>query len=116
MLRGFAGLVLSAAAATVQLPANDAILEPSVLNEVERAIGRAPAAKREMSSASRDFARLYETNTASATAKAIALVSSQRADGRWLSGTNDVTQAAVLVLRRISGSDPEQDPKGEKGK
>ncbi len=41
---------------------------------------------------------IFGTNGLSATEIAIKLVSSQRADGRWLSGTNDVTAAAVQIL------------------
>ena len=41
---------------------------------------------------------IFGTNGLSATEIAIKLVSSQRADGRWLSGTNDVTAAAIQIL------------------
>ena len=41
---------------------------------------------------------IFGTNGLSATAIAIKLVSSQRADGRWFSGTNDVTDAAIQIL------------------
>ena len=41
---------------------------------------------------------IFGTNGLSATEIAIKLVSSQRADGRWLSGTNDVTAAAIRIL------------------
>lgn len=62
------------------------VLEPSVQNEVDHALARAP------------------TNAvpADATALAIALVSAQQADGRWLVGTNDVTAVAVAILNWIS--------------
>ena len=53
-----------------------------------------------------DFARLYETNGLNATEAAIRLVSTQRPDGRWLVGTNDVTAAAVQILNRLSGDAP----------
>ena len=39
----------------------------------------------------------------SATETAIALISAQKSDGRWFSGTNEVTGAAVEILRRLSG-------------
>lgn len=62
------------------------VLEPSVQNEVDHALARAP------------------TNAvpADATALAIALVSAQQADGRWLVGTNDVTAVAVAILNWIA--------------
>ena len=41
---------------------------------------------------------IFGTNGLSATEIAIKLVSSQRADGRWLSGTNDVTATAIQIL------------------
>ena len=41
---------------------------------------------------------IFGTNGLSATEIAIKLVSSQRVDGRWLSGTNDVTAAAIQIL------------------
>lgn len=79
------------------------VLEPSVRNEVDRALSLAP---------SNDFSRacaLFEggkfpfalfglTNGVTRTSAAIKLVSSQRADGRWISGTNDVTSAAAAIL------------------
>lgn len=82
---------------------SEAVLEPSVQNEVEHALDRAPESLPAPSSAAAAYFRLWETNGLSATKTAIALVSAQRADGRWLVGTNDVTTAAVLTLRRIAG-------------
>lgn len=105
MLRSIALL----AAAGVQLLANEDILEPSVLNEVEHALSRAEAVApdglpaQNEPEAAKAFARLYETNGLSPTAVAIRLVSAQGIDGRWMSGTNDVTSAAVRTLRRVSG-------------
>ena len=43
-----------------------------------------------------------QTNGLSRTAVAIRLVSMQRADGRWMEGTNDVTSAALRMLRELS--------------
>ena len=78
------------------------VLEPSVENEVEHALSRAPTSRVErLSVPAEAFYRLYETNGLSATARAIELVSAQRADGRWTVGTNDVTEAAVRQLRRL---------------
>ena len=101
----YLGSVAAVAAISVQLPASEDVLEPSVLNDVEHALGRvealspAPAP----SAASAAFAKLYETNGLSKADAAVALVSSQRADGRWFDGTNDVTHAAAGVLRRLAG-------------
>ena len=93
---------------------NEDVLEPSVENEVAHALARASDGKaaespsRELkppTSAEVEFARLYTTNGLTTTAKAIALVSSQRTDGRWRVGTNDVTRAAVWVLNRLIGAE-----------
>ena len=102
--------VAAVAAISVQLPASEDILEPSVLNEVEHALERAdalaPAPAPSVASAA--FAKLYETNGLSKADAAVALVSSQRADGRWFAGTNDVTHAAIGVLRRLAGLEAPQ--------
>jgi len=97
--------IVAIAALSVQLPASNDALEPSVLNEVEHAISRAEGLLAPTSAASAAFAKLYETNGLSATDAAVGLVSSQRGDGRWLNGTNDVTCAALGVLRRVAGLD-----------
>ena len=87
-----------AAAVIVARPlANDDVLEPSVMNEVEHAISIAPT--NPPPSAAWD----PKTNGLSQTAVAIRLVASQRADGRWLDGTNDVTAAALGILERLAG-------------
>ena len=106
MLRHIAAI----AALSVQLPASNDALEPSVLNEVEHAISRAEGLLAPTSAASAAFAKLYETNGLSATDAAVGLVSSQRSDGRWLAGTNDVTCAALDVLRRVAGLDAPPSP------
>ena len=76
--------------------ANEDVLEPSVLNEVEHAIARAPT----NSPPCAPWRPV--TNAVSATEMAIRLVSAQRSDGRWLQGTNDVTEAAVRILRELA--------------
>lgn len=86
-----------------ELPAltDDEFLEESVLNEVEHALARAPAdvAPPPAAVATND---VFGISGLSATEQAIRLVSAQRADGRWLSGTNDVTAAAVDILSRLA--------------
>ena len=78
------------------------VLEPSLQNEVDHALARAAASDRPWTPAEIEFLRRCETNGLSATALALRLVSSQRADGRWLDGTNDVTAAACEVLSRLA--------------
>ena len=84
-------------AITAQPLVNEEILEPSVANEAWHALSRsptnAPPATAEVQS--RAFAW---TNGLSRSAIVVRLVSEQRRDGRWLSGTNDVTAAAVRIL------------------
>ena len=77
--------------------ANDDILEPSVLNEVCHAIERAPTNSPPYLSSWKPA-----TNAVSATELAVRLVSAQRSDGRWMHGTNDVTEAALRILRELS--------------
>ena len=76
--------------------ANENVLEPSVLNEIEHAMAKAPTNHPACTCSWRPF-----TNTVSATEMAITLVSSQRSDGRWIDGTNDVTEAALRMLREL---------------
>ena len=97
--------VLAAAAFMVAQPLVDEdVLEPSVENEVAHALAMAPtnhppcAVSREEA-----VAALLGTNRLDATARAVRLVSSQRADGRWLAGTNDVTSVAVELLDLLLG-------------
>ena len=85
------------------------VLEPSVLNEVEHALSVAPTNAVPESAAVAAFAAYYATNGLSATEKAIRLVSSQNREGRWTVGTNDVTSAAVRLLRMLSGEDAPSD-------
>ena len=84
------------AALVVQPLADDDVLEPSVRNEVDRALAVAPTNPPPCA-----LAAPFGTNAMSATALAVRLVSSQRADGRWLVGTNDATAAAVELLRAL---------------
>lgn len=105
------GILLSIAL-TAQPTVSSDVLEPSVWNEVQHALARTPAtaATNALSVAATDFARLYETNGLAATDVAIRLVSEQRADGRWQVGTNDVTAAAVRILKRLAGESSDDEP------
>ena len=106
-MNGFVWLLF--AVLTAQPTVSPDVLEPSVQNEVDHARARAEtaiAATNVWSVAATDFARLYETNGLNATEAASRLVSTQRPDGRWLVGTNDVTAAAVQILNRLSGDAP----------
>ena len=95
-------LAVSTAIFAQPLP-SEAVLEPSVQNEVEHALQRAPSPLPRLTAAAEAYGRRWQTDGLGATKTAIALVSAQRADGRWLDGTNDVTAAAVMTLRRIGG-------------
>jgi hypothetical protein len=79
------------------------VLEPSVLNEVERALSLAPSNEVAFSRASFPVRNLQFnlfglTNGVSRTEAAIKIVSAQRSDGRWFVGTNDVSAAASAIL------------------
>ena len=81
------------------------VLEPSVENEVEHALAVAPSNEVARAAAAvaapayaPPLAELGATGAVTRTALAVKLVSEQRADGRWLSGTNDVTAAAAGAL------------------
>ena len=105
------GMIILLLATLVARPAvSPDVLEPSVLNEVDHALNRAPAAAATNDFASADiaFARLYATNGLSATDVALRLVTSQRADGTWRVGTNDVTTAAVQILKTLTMGAPEK--------
>lgn len=78
------------------------VLEPSVQNEVDRALSVARTNEVPMTAAAVAFARLYETNGLNATACAISLVSSQK-DGSWFYRGTNVTPVAVRLLRDLSG-------------
>jgi len=94
-------LALAIAATVVVQPLVDSdVLEPSVQNEVDHALARAPqpaTGNRQPATALLPF----PTNGMSRTDIAIRLVSEQKADGRWRVGTNDVTAAAVRILRTL---------------
>ncbi len=92
-----AALHLAAVAIVAQPLVNEDFLEPSVLNEVEHALSIAPT---NAPPASVDWKPA--TNGLSRTAIALKLVTSQRSDGRWVIGTNDVTEAARRMLERLA--------------
>ena len=96
-----------AAVITVQPLVDADVLEPSVQNEVDHALSLVPTNVVAFVEAPEPL-RLYcatndvfRTNGATRTEIAIRLVSSQRADGRWLCGTNDVTSAAAEILKGL---------------
>ena len=74
---------------------NEDVLEPSVRNEVWHALSIAPT------NAPPAATLPLPTNGLNRTQIAIGLVSAQKADGRWLVGTNDVTSAAVELLKEL---------------
>ena len=84
---------LLAVSITAQPLVNEDVLEPSVRNEVRHALSLAPT------NAPAATVLPAWTNGQNRTQIAIRLVSAQRADGRWLVGTNDVTSAAVEMLK-----------------
>ena len=78
---------------TAQPLVNEDVLEPSVRNEVRHALSLAPT------NAPAATIPPAWTNGQNRTQIAIRLVSAQKADGRWLVGTNDVTSAAIEILK-----------------
>lgn len=94
-MRLFLAAFAAAAISANPTPSAD-VLEPSVLNEVSHAISRAPTNTPPCTVQWRPA-----TNDVSATELAIRLVSTQRSDGRWMAGTNDVTRAALRILREL---------------
>lgn len=95
--------VLLSVAVFAQPLVDEDVLEPSVRNEVDRALSLAPSndfvrAGALLKAGEFGFGVFGLTNGVSRTDAAIRLVSSQRGDGRWLSGTNDVTAAAAAIL------------------
>ena len=84
-----------AAVVTAQPLVNEDVLEPSVRNEVRHALSIAPT------NAPVATALPVSTNGLNRTQIAIGLVSAQKGDGRWLVGTNDVTSAAVELLKEL---------------
>ena len=84
------------AALVVQVPADpDGPLEPSVLNEVEHALGRAPVCA---TNAPAVFGDIFATNGLSATAVAVSLVSKQDKSGEWIVNGTNATSEAVAIL------------------
>ena len=84
-----------AAVITAQPLVNEDVLEPSVRNEALHALSIAPT------NAPAATALPIATNGLNRTQVAIGLVSAQKGDGRWLVGTNDVTSAAVELLKEL---------------
>ena len=87
--------IVIAAVITAQPLVNEDVLEPSVRNEVRHALSLAPT------NAPPATILPVWTNGQNRTQVAIRLVSAQRADGRWFVGTNDVTSAAVGLLKEV---------------
>ena len=84
-----------AAVVTAQPLVKEDVLEPSVRNEVRHALSIAPT------NAPAATALPVATNGLNRTQIAIGLVSAQKGDGRWLVGTNDVTSAAIELLKEL---------------
>lgn len=97
-------LPLVAASIVAHPLANDDFLEPSVLNEVEHALSAAPT------NSPPSYGWTPSTNALSRTALALLLVTSQRADGRWFAGTNDVTSSARRILERLAAESRDRSP------
>ena len=85
--------IVIAAVITAQPLVNEDVLESSVRNEVRHALSLAPT------NAPAATVLPVPTNGLNRTQLAIRLVSAQKADGRWFVGTNDVTSAAVSLLK-----------------
>ena len=95
-------LPLLAAALTVQIVADpDGALEPSVLNEVEHAMDRAPSCA--TNAAPVVCGDVFATNGLSATAIAVSLVSRQDKDGNWMVNGTNFTSEAVKILSSLAG-------------
>ena len=94
--------LLPVAAAIVAQPlASDDCLELSVLNEVEHALSISPTNPPPLACEWHPA-----TGGLSRTAIALRIVSSQRADGRWFCGTNDVTAAVREILEQLVAESP----------
>ena len=98
-LAAVAALVLAAVGAALEFPAlvDEDVLEPSIANEVDHALAIAPTNSPPVAVTN----DLFSIAGLSASDAAIRLVSTQKADGRWWSGTNDVTAAAIEILLRL---------------
>ena len=95
--------IVLAAVITAQPLVDEDVLEPSVLNEVDHALGRAPTNTLAAAERAVAFREMYATNGMNATQRAISLVSSQRSDGRWFFMGQDVTKEAVRLLLDAAG-------------
>ncbi len=115
--------LLLIAAFSLPVLVSEEVLEPSVLNEVDHAISvaeqalasetNAPGAVISSATNAADGgclptnivgiveADVFGTNTLTATAIALKLVTTQQADGRWRVGTNDVTEIALEILKSL---------------
>lgn len=80
---------------------SEEVLEPSVQNEVDHALSRAFDYVSFTGTVHHAEIPADWTNGLSASAKAIKLISLQTAEGRWLSGTNDVTRSARSILQSL---------------
>ena len=109
--------IFLAVVVTAQPLPNEEVLEPSVRNEVDHALRVASTNAVPPTVAGLHFARLYETNGMSATARAISLVSSQK-DGCWYWQGTNVTPVAVGLLRELQGTESacKSNRKARKGK
>ena len=87
--------IVIAAVITAQPLVNEDVLEPSVRNEVRHALSLAPT------NAPAATLLPVPTNGLNRSQLAIRLVSAQKADGRGFAGTNDVTSAAVSLLKEV---------------
>ena len=103
--------LIAAALISGQPLVNADFLEPSVQNEVDHALALAPtnapafAPIPVISVTTNWVTDVFATNGLSATEKAIKLISEQKSDGRWYFGTNDVTAAAIAILREVSSAE-----------
>ncbi len=92
---------------TIQPLADEDVLEPSVQNEVDHALAIAPVVTNPPPCVVLNLLKtaangdIFATNGLSRTAIAIRLVSSQKRDGRWFIGTNDVTFSVLEILRSL---------------
>lgn len=96
----------ASAAITAQPLVGEDVLEPSVVHEVEHALARGEEALLRFDAAA-ESADVSAFAGLKGTPLALRLVSAQRADGRWLSGTNDITYAVTKLLRDLIGDDPD---------
>jgi hypothetical protein len=98
---------LAAAFGVRVLPQGHAPLEPSVQNEVDHAVSRAERwlaqrPERGVCRAAAGTDRFFPTNGRTRAEIALALVSSQRGDGWWITPTNTApTRAAIRILKGL---------------